>query len=325
MGRILSQEEIDALLLSPVAAGRHNYRDGLGSEESLRYNFHRPDRVSKEEIQSVRLLHDRFARNVATSLSVYLRTVAEVSVVSVEQFVYSEFLMSLADPTAFYALSIPPVEELGALEINPSLAFALIERSLGGAALTVEPPPARALTDIEQHVVDRTVRLLLEALGDAWRQVAEVSFEIKARETRPQMLQVAAPNETVVMVGFEVALGATRGTINLCLPVNLIEATEGALVQAWRRQHRDPTESERTHVEQHLLALEVPVTASVRSTVNSGDLRALHVGDTLALGVPSTHAVTLSIGRHDKYKARLLAVDGRVVVKVEEPYVEEVA
>ena len=68
--------------------------------------------------------------SVATSLSAYLRTVTEMTVVSVEQFSYSEFLMSLSDPTAFYALAIPPYDELGALEINPAIAFALVDRML---------------------------------------------------------------------------------------------------------------------------------------------------------------------------------------------------
>ena len=90
--------------------------------------------MSKEQIHSLHFLHDRFARNVATSLSAYLRTITELAVVSVEQFSYSEFLMSLTDPTAFYALAIPPFDELGALEINPAVAFAMVDRMLGGRA-----------------------------------------------------------------------------------------------------------------------------------------------------------------------------------------------
>ena len=119
MGRILSQNEIDALLHS--GADDPKERQGIDQSDRnlVRYNFRRPDRVSKEQIHSLHFLHDRFARNVSTSMSAYLRSITELAVVSVEQFSYSEFLMSLADPTAFYALAIPPFDELGALEINP--------------------------------------------------------------------------------------------------------------------------------------------------------------------------------------------------------------
>src|SRR6266545_8278064 len=70
------------------------------------YNFRRPDRISKEQIHSLHFLHDRFARSVATSLSAYLRAVTTLSVLSVEQCSYAEFLMSVFNPTAFYALAI---------------------------------------------------------------------------------------------------------------------------------------------------------------------------------------------------------------------------
>ena len=110
MSKVLSQDELDALL-SVVASDTGNRRAHAGAESAVRYNFRRPDRVSKEEIQSVFFLHDRYARNIAMSLSAYLRTVITLSVTTVEQFSYSEFLTSLTDPTAFYALGIPPFEE----------------------------------------------------------------------------------------------------------------------------------------------------------------------------------------------------------------------
>ncbi|HSK10808.1 MAG TPA: hypothetical protein VK911_14605, partial [Vicinamibacterales bacterium] len=65
MPSILSQEEIDALL----ASSRHTARRGASGEnrqvvEATTYDFRRPDRVSKEQIRSIHLLHDRFAREV---------------------------------------------------------------------------------------------------------------------------------------------------------------------------------------------------------------------------------------------------------------------
>jgi len=101
VNRILSQEEIDALVAAASGKTRgEEPRSGSGSADSiLTYNFRRPDRVSKEQLRSLHFLHDRFARNLSTSLSAFLRSMTDVSMVSVEQFAYSEFLMSLPDPT----------------------------------------------------------------------------------------------------------------------------------------------------------------------------------------------------------------------------------
>jgi len=127
MSRILSQEEIDALVAAPP--GEANRADG-GAPVTT-FNFRRPDRVSKDQIRSLHFIHDRFARNATTSLAAFLRTIIELSVVSVEQFSYSEFLMALPDPTAFYAIAMPPADALGAIELNPAVAFPFIGRILG--------------------------------------------------------------------------------------------------------------------------------------------------------------------------------------------------
>ena len=174
VSKILSQDEIDALLASSTArraACRARRRAARTAQIVAAYNFRRPDRVSKEQLRSLHFLHDRFALNVSTSLSAFLRSMTEVSIVSVEQFAYSEFLMSLPDPTAFYAVEPEPLDGVGALELNPSVAFTMVDRLLGGTGET--PGPNRALTEIEQNVIDSVVKLLLDTLTETWRAVTE--------------------------------------------------------------------------------------------------------------------------------------------------------
>ena len=79
MAKILSQEEVDALLNSlsgspaeKPAAPAHGAPPPSHPAERKKvaiYNFRRPDRVNKEQIRSLHFLHDRFARNISTSLS----------------------------------------------------------------------------------------------------------------------------------------------------------------------------------------------------------------------------------------------------------------
>ena len=150
MSKILSQDEIDALLASSMAAASERPNepmDAASLSDAVSYNFRRPDRVSKDQLRSLHFLHDRFALNVSTSLSAFLRAMTEVSIVSVEQFAYSEFLMSLPDPTAFYAINLSLYDGVGALEINPSVAYTVVDRLLGGSGQT--PGPNRALTLID--------------------------------------------------------------------------------------------------------------------------------------------------------------------------------
>jgi flagellar motor switch protein FliM len=316
MSRSLSREEIDALLIA--AADRAPERSPRLADPRTsggRYNFRRPDRVSKEQIHSLQFLHERFARNVATSLSAYLRSVTELAVLSVEQFSYTDFLASLSDPTAFYALSIAPLEDLGALEVNPAIAFSIVDRMLGGTGSS--DAPNRALSDIEQNVIDSVVKLLLDGLSETWRAITQLSFTVRGRETRPQMLQISGPNEVVVRIAFDMRIGTARGKMNLCLPATLVETVGAHFGQAWHRQRRDPNEDERLWIRENLSRIPLELTAMLETRLRTGELVALEPGDLLTLGVRAEAPVELRVGDTRKFTGRLTKHSGRVGVRID--------
>ena len=315
MSKILTQDEIDALLASspPGDAGG---RAGRGELGVINYNFRRPDRVSKEQIRSLHFLHDRFARNAATSLAVYLRAMTELSIVSVEQFSYSEVLMSLPDPTAFYAIAMPPFDALGALELNPAIAFTMIDRMLGGSG--IGSPVARALTEIEQNVIDSIVKLVLEHLTETWRPVVDVQFRIQGRETRPQMLQVAGPNEIVILLVFDVKIGEIRGMLNICIPASVIEATGSSFVQGWQRLRREPNTREQRWLVDNLGRVPLQLTALLETRLVARELLSLTPGDVLSLGVPGSRQVDGRVGDVVKFRGRIAANDGRAALVVDQ-------
>lgn len=318
MGKILSQEEIDALLVSAVQreapAPAQAAQEAVPASGVITYNFRRPDRVSKEQIRSLHFLHDRFARNVGTSLSAFLRTVSEVSIVSVEQFAYSEFLMSLPDPTAFYAIHAGSADVLGALELNPGVAFTMIDRLLGGSGKT--SGLNRALTEIEQNVIDSVVKLLLDNLNESWQAMVDVQFTIAGRETRPQMLSVAAPNEVVVLVVFDVRIGDARGMLNLCIPAALIELSGASFMQGWHRTRKDPSDEDRRRLRLGLRRVPLPVTARLDTRLPARDLMDLQPGDVISLGRPVRDPVDVWVAQAGKFTGRLMRNERQAALSI---------
>jgi flagellar motor switch protein FliM len=304
MGKILSQDEIDALLGSAATLQSTSGDSPAGpSKPYITYNFRRPDRVSKEQIRSLHFMHDRFARNFAQSLSAYLRAVTEVSIVSVEQFNYSEFLMSLPDPTAFYAVSLLPFDGMAALELSPSIAFTMIDRMLGGNGSA--SVPNRGLTEIEQNVVDAVVRLLLESITELWKPVGGLQFAIHARETRPQMLQISAPNEIFILMVFDVRVGDTRGMLNLALPATVIEALGSSFSQGWARHRKEQSDLDRARLTENLGRIPMPVAGLIESSFLAGDLLQLQAGDVISLGREASEPIDLKVNGSSKFAGRL--------------------
>jgi flagellar motor switch protein FliM len=322
MSKILSQAEIDALL--QTAAGRTEGAEPTGgSNATRRYNFRRPERVSKEQLESVRLLHERFARSVTTALSAYLRTTVDLSLVSIDQCVYADFLAGLSDPTAFYALNLAPSEAPGALELHPAVAFAAVDRMLGGAGRTM--PLDRAFTDIELNVVDSVVRVLLEGLTQTWKAIVETTFAVRARETRPLMLQIAAPNDVVVLFLFDATIAETRGPIHLAVPASLLEVASSLSMPAWLKPQRGATPQERVWMTENLGSVPVTLSPLIETRLRGREVLALDRGDVISLGVRVNTPVDLRVGGVCKLRGRLVARDQRAMVQIDRRCVSPIA
>jgi len=306
MTKIVSQDELDVLLME---------EDNRPPDEVALYDFRRPDRITKEQLRSLHFLHDRFAHNIATSLSAYLRATTEVSIITVDQLAYGEFLTSLPDPTAYYAVSMHPLETLMAIEMNPVVAFTVVDRMLGGAGEGTELD--RPLTEIEQNVIDSVIKLLMDHLTETWRPVGNVQFSIHGRETRPQMLQVTGRNEIVVVVAFLIKVADTRGTLKLCIPASAIEAIGDTFSQAWQRARRQPTAEEAARLATNLGRVPLAVTAHLSTTVSARDLIALRPNDVVTLGRNAGQPVTVSVGDLPAYTGHLMVHNGNLAIRVE--------
>jgi flagellar motor switch protein FliM len=300
MGKILSQEEIDSFLTAPSTIdSAPDIRPSKLTSDAVVYDFRRPDRVSKEQISSLHFLYDRFTRNATNTLSAFLRIATDMTVVSVEQLTYSEVLMSLPDPTAFYAVGLSPLDGVAALELNPDLAFPMIDRMLGGRGNG--PSEDRALTDIEQHVVDDLVHRLLEQMTEVWRSVFEVRFTIKGRETRPQMLQIAGPNEPVVLLVCDVRLPEARGMINFVMPAAAVEQTGTSVVRSWQQTHKERTLADQKRLYSNLSRVALTATASLETLIPATDALQFEPGDVLTLGRQVKDPLELRLGRSLKF------------------------
>ena len=193
----------------------------MNEKKVTKYNFKRPDRISKNQIRSLHFVHDRFARNFSSSLSAFLRTVVEVTLENIGQISYSEFMNTVSDPTCYVAISLKPLDGLAALEIAPALVFPMMDRLLGGAGRPITN--IRPMTEIEQSIIQSILKLLVDNLKESWRQVYAIEFAVTTTETHPHMIQITAPNEMVIHFQFQVRMRETLAKMHLAIPTLNLE------------------------------------------------------------------------------------------------------
>jgi flagellar motor switch protein FliM len=102
--RVLSQEEIDDVFRNL----RDSPQDDDPAKRAQPYDFRRPDRIAKDQLRAIHILHENFARSLASSLSAYLRAYVVVNLVSVEQLSFMEFSQCLPSPSCLVSLGMKP-------------------------------------------------------------------------------------------------------------------------------------------------------------------------------------------------------------------------
>lgn len=204
---VLTQEQIDALLAA--ANEGETSLEELKREETAKkikvYDFRRPDKFSKDQIRTLYMLHESFARMLNTYMSSHLRTLVNVDVVSVEQLTYQEFVQSLANPSVISILGVPPLKGNIIFEISSEIAFAYLDRVFGGDGTTAVK--TRVLTEIEDAVMRRFVNSAMERFKEAWSNITQMNPILEATESNPQFTQIVPPNDMVVIVTLHTKLG----------------------------------------------------------------------------------------------------------------------
>ena len=282
------------------------------------YDFKRPERVGKEQMRAMHSLHEGLARSFGASVSGMLRTMIEVKLVSADQLTYSEFIFSLDNPSCFTVVKPEPLEGNWILDISPALSYAIIDRMLGG-----DPSPndviRRPLTEIENRLIGRVVRVFLDQLKTSWENVIDLEFEIERVESNPQLVQIVPPNEVVILVGLEVTLGRNRGMINLCIPFNTVERFNSQLSSnGWVGYSKTKSTPESRSMIAHSVDT-APVRLVVtlaRSRVKTGELLSLSIGDIITTEQDANKPLEVSIQDVPKLKGKPGSFKGKKAIRI---------
>jgi flagellar motor switch protein FliM len=322
---VLDQSEVDALLaaVDEGQVAQESSANGFGKGGPLPtdihvYDFKRPERVSKDQMRALQTLHEGFGRNFGAALSGYLRTIIEVGVASIEQLTYSEFIHSLPNPTCFNLLKAEQLDGQLCLEISPLIIYPIIDRLLGGSNADLFIPQ-RPLTQIEQRLVSRITDRATHHLSEAWSNLTPVTFSVHDSESNPQLVQIVPPNETVVVVGFELKLGNRTGMMNLCIPYNVIEPIMGVLAaQNWfNYQRKGAHDDHQKHLSKNIS--NAPVEARIflaQTSISVNDLLALQVGDLITTTKNCARDVLIQVEGKSKFLGQIGQYRGSRAVRI---------
>ncbi|MGM0471497.1 MAG: flagellar motor switch protein FliM [Bacillota bacterium] len=316
---VLSQNEIDELL--------QDFNSGEVEAEELKaaneersvhpYDFKHPDKLSKDQLRTLRIIYENFARLLNTNLSAQLRTLVQVELNSIEQLSYDEFVSSLPQPTIMSICDFNPLAGEFILEVNPRIGYAIIERLFGGKGTPLEN--IRDFTDIEEMVLKKVLKENLNSFVEAWENVIELRPRLKNLESNPQFTQIVPGNDMVILATFDTKISEAEGLINVCIPYIVLEPIVSKLnAQYWFSTSRDKTnEQELQKLKDRLSKAELPIEANLGTTeITVADLLDLQIGDVIKLDQQTADEVAVEIGNKEKFKGKPGVVGSKLAIEI---------
>jgi flagellar motor switch protein FliM len=283
MSRILSEEEVDALLRG-VAEGAIPAGGGRGGHGIQRVDLTSQERNLRGRLAGLELVVDRLGRGLRGALGAFLGRLPEVHVRAVELLKFARVTARLPRPLAIGLFRMPPLRGQGMLVVDPLLAATLLEVSFGGAPGRRTPEAGREFSTLEQRVFERVGTRVLHELRDAFRPLAAVEFGGLHGESNPLFAQVAAPQDLVLLLELSVDLGdGAAGVLSLCLPNAALDPLRERL-QAGAREGDVAGAAFGDRLRATLAAVELEVTAELGThRLRVRDVLGLAAGDVIPL------------------------------------------
>src|SRR5438552_9962121 len=326
MSKTLSQWEVDALLNS--IGSDDSTTGGAGGavgvlpntpERSIKlYDFRRPDRFSKEHIRAIQNIHEAFARVTASSLSSYLRSATTVSLSSIEQVVYEEYVHQLSNPTLVNLVELQPLAGRIVVEMNFNLGLAMLDRMMGG--------PGQAnmrrgeLTDIEMALLRSLGATISAGLKDGWTAVADLQPALVETVLNADLVQAALPGDIAALLLFEIHTLGMSGTISICVPHPVIEPLMDRLnTQAWfsSGSHKNGSEDDRLKLADGIRGARLPIGVELGSTtITVGELLDIRAGDVIRLDRGVDGELPVLAGKRARFLGRPGTLGGNRAIQI---------
>ncbi len=321
MGDILSQNEIDELLkaLNTGEIDVHNMSTTTEEKKVRNHDFRRPSKFAKDHMKTLNIIHDNYARLLTNFLSGYLRTLVQVEVISVEAIAYYEFNNSISNPAVLAIVDFSPLSGSIIFEMAPPIAYALIDRILGGKGYPMDK--IREFTEVELAIVERIIVQVLNLMREPWENVIAIRPRLEKIETNAQFAQIISANEMVALITLSAKIGEVEGMINICIPHMVVEPIVSKLsTKFWfSNSEKEKLSANKETIEIRIENTKVPVRAVLgRATILVNDFLELQPGDVIPLDSSVSGNLEILVGDLLKFYGTPGVRKNRVAIKVNE-------
>lgn len=341
---VLSQEEIDALLesvddttdgeaeesLEPASEKPKSKKAKAESASSVQanaseeivdeqsgnevkiLNFTGQERIVKGQLPVLDKIYDRAVRLFAADI--YQLTAKDFEIKQDPLLVvkHRDFMTGLPNPSLMTLYKLKPLRGKIIILFDSTFVYDLVDYYFGGNSQFFAQKDKTDFTATEIRVMDVVNKKLIANLVHAWESIIQLEAMKVTDETNPQLVNIAEPEEMLLVARFSLDFGKENGSFYFILPYSMLEPIKQQLELGASRpdDEIDPNWIKSLHEE--LMDVELTISsvmAKSDSTLGSvmswqaGDFVPLEISEIVTLDIEGTPSFTATLGSANEKRA----------------------
>lgn len=284
----LSPDKVDALVEdvssdTPVEQTPDQVSDGPRS-----YALGTDERIVPNEMHTLEIINERFARYLRASLLAFMRRSANIAVGTVQIQKYGDFMRHLPVPSNINLIQMKPLRGTALFVFDPKLVYLVVDNLFGSDGRSQVRTEGRDFTPTELRIVKSLLNVMLECYGKAWKPIYPIAFDYVRSEMHAKPANIVTANEIIINTTLQIEFGPVGGVLNICIPYAMIEPIHELLSNPLQ----DEVEVDKRWVKnmaQQLTSADIELRAQFQTIDSSiGQLMKLQIGDVLPIEIPET-------------------------------------
>ncbi|MBF0565293.1 MAG: flagellar motor switch protein FliM [Nitrospirae bacterium] len=317
MNKILSQDEIDALLKG-VQTGQLEAESAPGDESGIKpYDLTSQERIIRGRMPGLEIANERFARFFRNSISTIIMKFVDVNIHGVEMMKFSEFMKTLPLPSSINIFKMEPLKGYSLFVISAPAVFAFVEYFFGATTARNTKSEGRYFTPIEQRIIKKVVGMVLKDLALAWKGIASVQPEHVGSEMNPQFVTIVTPTEVIIKIEVHIEVEDFTGKMFFCIPYSIIEPVKEKLYSGIQAEKLETDQRWVNRLKDILLSSEVLVSVELGNTeLTVEDLLSLSPGNVIPLNKSVHDDLVMNVEGERKFKCVTGVSRGNQAIKI---------
>ncbi|MFC1670806.1 hypothetical protein ACFL20_10480 [Spirochaetota bacterium] len=214
------------ILTSDGSSRPEEYSNDLNEEYLKRgkgkpYTFLNSEVLSDDNIQYLKIIHDDFAGIFSRALGTVFGMPLNVRLQSIEQGNYGDYTKDLSREMYFANIQMDPLKGYMCINYDEHVTSLILDVILGGSG---EPFfTGNKLTPIEENIMESIAVRMLGCLRESWAGIIDIRPRWENVNSIYDHTNLLPPQESSIVMKFEVEIEKQKGFITFCIPVKTIK------------------------------------------------------------------------------------------------------